>query len=123
MAPDEVSQLVEDTERMVRDSSQLFPFTREICNRIAPEDRVGIIEMLWKVAYADGVLDPYEDMLLRRIGSSSMSRIATAEPRASGRSPSWRASRHKGVQLSPTTKASAFRQTARPRLTRLASSR
>ena len=26
-----------------------------------------IIEMLWKVVYADGVLDPYEDMLLRRI--------------------------------------------------------
>ena len=23
--------------------------------------------MLWKVAYADGVLDAYEDMLLRRI--------------------------------------------------------
>jgi len=31
------------------------------------EERVGLIEMLWKVAYADGVLDPHEDMLVRRI--------------------------------------------------------
>ena len=31
------------------------------------EQRVGIIEMLWEVAYADGVLDPHEDMLLRQI--------------------------------------------------------
>jgi uncharacterized tellurite resistance protein B-like protein len=23
--------------------------------------------MLWKVAYSDGILDPYEDMLLRQI--------------------------------------------------------
>jgi uncharacterized tellurite resistance protein B-like protein len=29
---------------------------------------VELIEMLWKVAYADRVLDQYEDSLLRRIG-------------------------------------------------------
>ena len=26
-----------------------------------------VIEMLWDVAYADGVLDPEEDLLIRRI--------------------------------------------------------
>ena len=26
-----------------------------------------VIEMLWKVAYSDGILDPHEDMLLRQI--------------------------------------------------------
>jgi uncharacterized tellurite resistance protein B-like protein len=29
---------------------------------------VELIEMLWEVAYADGVLDEYEDSLLRRVG-------------------------------------------------------
>ena len=67
LAPAEVHNLVEKAEQAVHNSSQMFPFTREICERITPDERAHIIEMLWKVAYADGVLDPYEDMLLRRI--------------------------------------------------------
>ena len=67
LAPDEVRALVAEAEKAVRDSTQFFPFTQEICRRMAPEARVQIIEMLWEVAYADGVLDPQEDMLLRRI--------------------------------------------------------
>ena len=34
-----------------------------------PSERIQLIEMLWEVAYADGVLDPEEDALIRRIGS------------------------------------------------------
>lgn len=67
MTPIAVHKLVEEAGRRADQSSQVFPFTREICDRIPPDERVQIIEMLWKVAYADGVLDPYEDMLLRRI--------------------------------------------------------
>lgn len=63
----EAHSLIEQAEAAVRDSTQVFPFTRQICDSISIEDRTQIIEMLWKVAYADGVLDPYEDMLLRRI--------------------------------------------------------
>jgi uncharacterized tellurite resistance protein B-like protein len=48
-------------------SAQYFPFTREICTRFSREERVEVIEMLWTVAYADGVLDPEEDMLIRQI--------------------------------------------------------
>jgi uncharacterized tellurite resistance protein B-like protein len=62
-----VSKLVETAEDKVRDTAQYFPFTREITKRLSMEQRVGIIEMLWEVAYADGVLDPHEDMLLRQI--------------------------------------------------------
>jgi uncharacterized tellurite resistance protein B-like protein len=63
----QVQSLVAAAEQAVRDSTQFFPFTREICQRIEPEERAHIIEMMWEVAYADGVLDPHEDMLLRRI--------------------------------------------------------
>jgi uncharacterized tellurite resistance protein B-like protein len=51
----------------VRQSTQFFPFTRQIVQRISHEDRAHILEMMWEVAYADGVLDPQEDALLRRI--------------------------------------------------------
>ncbi len=67
LAPVAVHRLVEQAEHAVHHSSQMFPFTREICARITHDQRTHIIEMLWKVAYADGVLDPYEDMLLRRV--------------------------------------------------------
>lgn len=49
-------------------SAQLFGFVRTINEKLPRERRIEIIEMLWEVAYADGVLDPLEDTLLRRIG-------------------------------------------------------
>src|SRR5262245_50776181 len=60
LAPPAVRALVAEAEAAVRDSTQFFPFTREICRRLEPEARVQIIELLWEVAYADGVLDPQE---------------------------------------------------------------
>jgi uncharacterized tellurite resistance protein B-like protein len=65
--PQAVSSLVEAAERAVRNSTQYFPFTRRITAELSEEERIDIIEMLWKVAYSDGTLDPHEDMLLRRI--------------------------------------------------------
>jgi len=46
---------------------QLHGTTSEIAAQMTPDERVGLIEMLWDVAYADGVLDPEEDLLIRRI--------------------------------------------------------
>jgi len=67
LAPAAVRVLVAEAEEAQRRSTQFFPFTQEICRRLEPEARAQIIEMLWEVAYADGALDPEEDMLLRRI--------------------------------------------------------
>lgn len=67
LAPEAVRELVAAAEQAVRQSTQFFPFTQQIVKRISHEDRAHILEMMWEVAYADGVLDPYEDMLLRRI--------------------------------------------------------
>jgi uncharacterized tellurite resistance protein B-like protein len=67
LAPAAVRSLVAAAERTVERSTQFFPFTQTICAAMPPEARVQIIEMLWQVAYADGILDPQEDMLLRRI--------------------------------------------------------
>lgn len=49
-------------------SNQLFGFTQQIKQSYAPNERVQVMEMLWEVAYADGVLHDYEANLLRRIG-------------------------------------------------------
>jgi uncharacterized tellurite resistance protein B-like protein len=67
LSPDAVSSLMAAAEQAVQQSTQFFPFTQQIVKRISPEDRANILEMMWEVAYADGVLDPQEDALLRRI--------------------------------------------------------
>ena len=55
-------------EREADRSAELFHFTRIINERLSFEQRIELVEMLWEVAYADGVLDQYEDSLLRRVG-------------------------------------------------------
>lgn len=63
----QVERLVAAAERAVEGSSALYRFTRVVAERFDPAARVGMIEMLWEVAYADGTLDPDEDALIRRI--------------------------------------------------------
>jgi len=67
MDHDEVQALIQAAEKAVKNATQLFPFTQKIVKTMPPEDRHHILELMWKVAYADGTLDPHEDMLLRRI--------------------------------------------------------
>src|SRR5262245_14773913 len=67
LAPDAVAALVQSAAKVVAHSAQYFPCTQKICRNMSPEERVQVIEILWKVAYSDGILDPHEDMLLRQI--------------------------------------------------------
>jgi len=62
-----VQSLIAQAQKKVEHSAQYFPFTHQITKRLSAEQRAEIIEMLWKVAYSDGVLDPYEDALVRQI--------------------------------------------------------
>lgn len=59
--------LIDEAQRKVEYSAQYFPFTNAICKQMTIEQRTDIIEMMWTVAYADGLLDPHEDMLLRQV--------------------------------------------------------
>jgi uncharacterized tellurite resistance protein B-like protein len=54
-------------EAQQEDAVQLYTFTRRIKQEIEQEEHVEIIEMLWEVAYADGVLHAYEEQLVRRV--------------------------------------------------------
>jgi uncharacterized tellurite resistance protein B-like protein len=68
LAPAAAQELVAAAEKRVAESAQLFGFTSMLNGRLSRERKIELIEMLWEVAYADGVLDPLEDTLLRRIG-------------------------------------------------------
>jgi uncharacterized tellurite resistance protein B-like protein len=64
----DAQRLLATAEEVVGRSAQLFRFTQVINDRLSPEQRIALIEMMWEVAYADGDLDALEDTLLRRVG-------------------------------------------------------
>ena len=67
LSAEERQRLLAAAETTAKQSSQLHPFTRLAFTRMDPAERCRLIEMLWEVAYADGVLDAEEDLLLRRV--------------------------------------------------------
>ena len=69
LSHDETRELLKLAEETADRSHQLHPFTRLTVERMEPKRRIRLIEMLWEVAYADGKLDPDEDVLLRRVAS------------------------------------------------------
>ena len=65
----ELDRTVTAAEQRVENSEQYYPFTDVICKRLSGAERVEIVEMLWRVVYADGVLDAYEDALIRQVAA------------------------------------------------------
>lgn len=65
--PDDVEALIGRASSAVADSAQLYGFTRILKDRLQPDERVRIIEMLWEVACADGEVHSYESGLVRRV--------------------------------------------------------
>lgn len=59
--------LVEAGRDAVSRSSELYGFTKTIKDGLDHDGRVRMIEMLWEVAYADGILHDYESNLVRRV--------------------------------------------------------
>ncbi len=59
--------LLEEARQAAREATQLYQFVRAVNVAMPPEQRVEIIEMLWEVVYADGVLNDYEASLVRRV--------------------------------------------------------
>jgi uncharacterized tellurite resistance protein B-like protein len=67
LPPALAGQLLEQAERTATESVAWQGFTQAIKEALDQEGRIGVIEMLWEVAYADGVLHDYEASLLRRV--------------------------------------------------------
>lgn len=63
----EIETLVATAASRVESAVSLYDTVKIINQHLDPETKAGLIRALWKVAYADGRLDPYEEALLRRI--------------------------------------------------------
>ena len=67
LSPWAAAELLSRAERTATESVAWQGFTRAIKGALPPEERVGILELLWEVVYADGTLHDYEASLLRRV--------------------------------------------------------
>jgi uncharacterized tellurite resistance protein B-like protein len=64
---DEVTRLIAAAEEGAIRAADLFHFTQVVVENFTEEERVGVIEMLWSVAYSDNLLTGDEDALIRRV--------------------------------------------------------
>ncbi len=63
----EIEQLIELAHQEVEEATSLFQFTRLVNDHFNTEEKVGLVENLWRVAYADDHLDKHEEAMIRRI--------------------------------------------------------
>ncbi|MFN3745747.1 MAG: TerB family tellurite resistance protein [Hyphomicrobiaceae bacterium] len=67
LSVDEVDELITRAEARARSTAQYFPFTNSLNNSMSLDDKIEVVEMLWRIAYADGHLDAFEDQLIRQL--------------------------------------------------------
>lgn len=63
----ELRELLEEAEAADRDSVDLYSFTSVLNWKLDPEQKIHFIELLWELAYADGVRHELEDHVVWRI--------------------------------------------------------
>lgn len=64
---DGIEELIELAETEAKQATSLYEFTRLINDHYDYEQKVALIENMWKIAFADDKLDKYEDHLIRKI--------------------------------------------------------
>ncbi|MFX0208040.1 MAG: TerB family tellurite resistance protein [Candidatus Hodarchaeota archaeon] len=62
-------ELIELSDRERKESIDLWHFTHLINENYSIEEKIEIIEMVWRVIYADGKLDKYEDHLAHKLSN------------------------------------------------------
>jgi len=67
LAETQIADLMREAEAAQAEANHLIRFTRIIKDAFDEEARIGLVEMLWEVVYADGVAHYYESNLLRRL--------------------------------------------------------
>ena len=60
-------ELLTEARSRADESISLYDFTSLIQEEFPPEEKRNVILELWRVAYADGSLDPHEEHLVRKV--------------------------------------------------------
>ena len=79
LGEDEFDRILGEAEAWEQESVDLYSFTSVLCRELDQEGRQRIVEMLWEIVLADGVLHAYEADLVSRgaelLGVSTRDRV------------------------------------------------
>ena len=67
LSPAEAAELLEAAHEEARTATDYFQFTSLLNRHFTQEQKIAVIERMWRVAYADARLDDHELHLIRRI--------------------------------------------------------
>lgn len=67
LTPDEVRVLIAAAERQADAAVSLLDFTQLLNDTLDGTERAYVVELLWRVAFADRKLDRYEELLVRKV--------------------------------------------------------
>ncbi len=67
LADDETDRLLELAQQSAQTATDYFAFTSRINEGFAMEQKLSVIEHMWRVAYADGTLGAHENHLMRKV--------------------------------------------------------
>ena len=67
ISAEEIDELMALAEEQFEDDNAYHPYTSLITQHFSPEQKVRLLETLWKVAIADGEISKYEDHLIRKV--------------------------------------------------------
>ena len=63
------AELMEYARQERETSLDLYQFARQINENFTLEEKLEVMDVLWRIIYADGVLDKYEDYLVRQLAT------------------------------------------------------
>tara|TARA_A100001011_G_scaffold161894_1_gene170335 strand:- start:14 stop:433 length:420 start_codon:yes stop_codon:yes gene_type:complete len=61
-----IDTIIIEAEKLENESIQILDFTKEVKN-LTEEDKIKIVEALWKIIFSDNQSDTYESNLMRRL--------------------------------------------------------
>ncbi len=67
LSNEEVQDIIKRSLALCENATDFYQFTSKINESYSTEQRITMLELLWKVAYADGELDSIEEHIIRKI--------------------------------------------------------
>ena len=67
ISPDEADEILKAAADDLDASNDLYRYTKDLRDNFDADERLKLIEMIWEVVYADGVLHDFEATLMRRL--------------------------------------------------------
>ena len=67
LSSENTDDLFKAAEKIENEANDLQQFTRSLNKLLNEEEKLKIVELIWKIVMADGIIDNYEENLVRRL--------------------------------------------------------